>query len=279
MAQISAKEVKELRDATNVGMMECKKALVEADGDKDKAIRILRERGVAIAAKKSARVANQGIIASAVSPDADTGALIEVNCETDFVARNEGFKAFVADLAKRALEVEDDQLADAVKDEVTAKVAEIGENIVVRRNVRFVSKQPGLVAAYIHLGSKVGVLLEMGCGKAETVAKPEFTNLAKDITLQIAAASPHFLKREDVPADVVTGEREVYAKQVAGKPENIVEKIVDGKLNKFYAETCLVEQTFIKDAAETVHGLIEKTAGTLGDTVEIRRYCRWQLGE
>ncbi len=279
MAQISAKEVKELRDATNVGMMECKKALVEAEGDKDKAIRILRERGVAIAAKKSARVANQGMIAAELSPDAEIGTLIEVNCETDFVARNEGFKTFVADLAKRALDVEDGQLDAVVKDDVTAKVAEIGENIVVRRNIRFVSQKPGLVAAYIHLGSKVGVLLEMGCGKEETVAKPEFKNLAKDITLQIAAASPRYLKREDVPEDVIAGERDVYAKQVAGKPENIVEKIVDGKLNKFFAETCLIEQPFIKDATESIQGLVEKTATALGDTVEIRRYCRWQLGE
>lgn len=279
MAQISAKEVKELRDATNVGMMECKNALVEAGGDKDKAIRILRERGVAIAAKKSVRAANQGLIAAAVTDDGKTGTLIEVNCETDFVARNDGFKEFVANLAQQALSVENDKLADTVSGDVTAKIAEIGENIVVRRNVRFESKQPGLVAAYIHLGSKVGVLIEMGCGKQETASNPVFADLAKDVTLQIAAASPRFLKREEVPADVITGEREVYAKQVEGKPENIIEKIVDGKLNKFYAENCLTEQSFIKDDSESISGLVEKTAKTLDDKLEIRRFCRWQLGE
>lgn len=279
MPQISAKEVKALRDETNVGMMECKKALVEANGDKDKAIRILRERGVAIAAKKSTRAANQGLIAAAVTDDAKSGTLIEVNCETDFVARNENFKEFVAHLSKKALKVENDQLAEAVNDEVTAKIAEIGENIVVRRNVRFESEPPGRIAAYIHLGSKVGVLVDIGCGKQETVNHPEFIELAKDVTLQIAAASPRFLNREKVPDDVIAGEREVYAKQVAGKPENIIEKIVDGKLNKFYADNCLVEQPFIKDDSQTITGLVEKTAKSIDDTLEIRRYCRWQLGE
>ncbi len=279
MPQISAKEVKELRDATNVGMMECKNALVEAGGDKEKAIRILRERGVAIAAKKSTRAANQGLIAAAVTDDGKSGALIEVNCETDFVARNENFKEFVATLANRALTVENDQLAATVRDEVTARIAEIGENIVVRRNLRFESKQTGRVAAYIHLGSKVGVLIEMGCAKPETVTNPAFLELAKDVTLQIAAASPRFLKRDDVPADVIAGEREVYAKQVAGKPENIIDKIVGGKLDKFYAESCLVEQPFIKDDSKTIAGLLEETAKSIDDILEIRRYCRWQLGE
>lgn len=279
MSQISAKEVKALRDETNVGMMECKKALVEANGDKDKAIRILRERGVAIAAKKSTRAANQGLIAAAVTDDAKSGAIIEVNCETDFVARNDNFKEFVANLSQKALKVEDDRLAEEVSNEVTAKIAEIGENIVVRRNMRYESEQPGRVAAYIHLGSKVGVLVDIGCGKQETVNQPEFTELAKDVTLQIAAASPRFLKRENVPDEVISSEREVYAKQVAGKPDNIIEKIVAGKLNKFYAENCLVEQAFIKDDSQSIGGLIEKTAKSIGDTLEIRRYCRWQLGE
>ncbi len=279
MAQITAKQVQELREATNVGMMECKKALVEADGDKDKAIRILRERGVAIAAQKSTRTANQGLIAAAVDDKAAVGTLIEVNCETDFVARNENFKTFVAGLAARSLAVEDGQLAERVAAEVTAKVAEIGENIIVRRNLKFVREQSGLVATYIHLGSKVGVLVELGCGRPETAQDPKFAALAKDVTLQVAAATPRFLTRADVPADVLTAEREVYAKQVTGKPANIVDKIVEGKLNKFYAENCLVEQVFVKDPDTTMLQLLESVGKALGDDLLIRRFCRMQLGE
>ncbi len=279
MAEITAKQVKALRDATNVGMMECKKALVEAGGDQDKAVRVLRERGAAIAAKKSTRAANQGMIAAAVASDGSAGALIEVNCETDFVARNEGFKKFVAQLADRALSLEDGRLADAVSADVTAKIAEIGENIVVRRNIRFEREDPGLIAVYIHLGSKVGVMVELGCRKPETAEDPCFADLAKEVTLQVAAAAPLFLCRDDVPAEVIAAEREVYSKQVAGKPENIIEKIVDGKLNKFYCETCLVEQEFIKDGEMSIGKLLENSGKKLEDTPTIRRFCRLQLGE
>ncbi len=275
---ITAAMVQELREATNVGMMECKRALVEAGGDKDKAIKLLRERGMAVAAKKATRAANQGLIGSFVKPDGSAGSLIEVNCETDFVARNASFQAFVKELSAEAAGVEG-SLAQQAAARVTAKVAEIGENIIVKRNLRFVRQEPGWVQSYIHLGGKVGVLVELGCGKAATAAAPAFQELAKDITLHIAAASPRFLCRQEVPADAVAAEREIYAKQVEGKPAQIVDKIVDGKMNKFYQQICLVEQIFVRDQETVIARLLEAKGKELGDTLTIRRFARYQLGE
>ncbi len=229
MAEISAALVKELREETNVGMMECKKALVEAGGDKAKAVKILRERGLAIAGKKASRTAKEGLVASDVAPGGRLGALVEVNCETDFVARNVNFQSFVKSVVEKAKTVQGD-LAEALKTEVTAKITEIGENIIVRRHARFEAQGPGVIATYIHLGGKVGVLLEVGCGKDETAQKDSFKEVVKDITLHIAACNPQHLTRKDVPEALIQSEREIYAKQVANKPANIVEKIVTGKL-------------------------------------------------
>jgi elongation factor Ts len=278
MAEITAALVQELREATNVGMMECKRALVEAGGDKDKAIRILRERGMATAAKKATRVANQGLIGAAVAPDGRTGALAEVNCETDFVAKNESFRKFVQAMADRGLAVEA-SLAEAVKADVVAKIAEIGENIVVRRHTRYTLQGSGLLATYIHLTGKLGVMLELGCAKPETAALPEVREVAKDLTLHVAACSPRYLVRSEVPADVVAAEREIYAKQVTGKPPQIVEKIVDGKMGKFYSQVCLVEQGFVKEPDLPVNKLLEAKGKAVGDTLQIRRFVRFQLGE
>jgi elongation factor Ts len=278
MAEITAAMVQELREATNVGMMECKRALVEAGGDKDKAIRLLRERGVAIAAKKASRAANQGLI-SAATQNGKTGSLIEINCETDFVAKNEGFQAFVKSLAEKALTLEDNTIAVSTKDIMAAKVAEIGENLIAKRNIRFALQGPGLVATYIHLNGKLGVMIEIAAGKDATASSPAVQELAKDLTLHIAACSPKYLVRTDVPADVVAAEREIYAKQVTGKPANIVEKIVDGKMGKFYSQVCLVEQGFVKDPDTSVTQLIEAKAKEAGDTLTIRRFVRWQMGE
>jgi elongation factor Ts len=278
MTEISAALVKALRDETNAGMMECKRALTEAQGDKAKALRILRERGVAIAEKKSSRTANQGAIAAYVAADGKTGSLIEVNCETDFVAKNEAFRSFIAKLAEKAAAL-DGSLEEAVKAEVTAKIAETGENIVVRRNQRFVIQKPGIIAAYIHHGSTLGVLVEIDCGKAETSASPAFKELAKDICLHIAASKPRFLDRTSVPADVITAEREIFAKQVTGKPPQIVGKIVDGKMGKFYEQTCLVEQLFVKDQEKKVSALLAEKGKELADEVKIARFIRFQVGE
>ena len=278
MAEITAELVRELRETTNVGMMECKRALTEAGGDKDKAIRILRERGMAVAAKKATRAANQGLIGTALLEGGKAGVLVEVNSETDFVARNEGFQAFVKQVAAKALSSSGD-LAELMRDAVTAKIQEIGENIVIRRSVKFALQGEGVIASYVHLGAKVGVLLELGCEKGATAGADAFRDLAKDITLHIAACTPRCLVRADVAADVIAAEREIYAKQVQNKPAQIVNKIVDGKMNKFYQQVCLVEQGFVKDPEKTVTQVMDEKAKELGDKLTIRRFVRCQLGE
>jgi len=275
--EITASLVKELRDETNLGMMECKKALQESGGDKDKAVRLLRERGMAIAGKKAERVAKEGRVAAEIFDGGKSGVMIEVNCETDFVAKNENFQAFVASLVAHAKGI-DGSLADSAKDKVVAKIAEIGENIIVRRNVKYTVQGNGAVAGYIHLGGKVGVLLEVGCEKPETAQSEAFKEAIKDVTLHIAAASPQFLGREDVAADVIAAEREIYAKQVEGKPANIVDKIVAGKLEKFYSQIVLVEQGFVKDPDQTVADMLAARSKELGDKLTIRRFTRYQVG-
>ena len=244
----------------------------------EKANRILRERGLAVATKKASRAANQGLIATATSSDGKIASLIEVNCETDFVARNENFQAFARMLAEKACAT-DTALADLVKDQVTAKVVEIGENIVVKRNVRFVLQGPGLLASYIHLGGKVGVLVELGCEKVETAAQDAFRELAKDMTLHVAACSPKYLKSVDVKESEIATEREIYAKQVQDKPAAVVQKIVEGKLKKYFAEVCLLDQPFVKEPKISVSGLLAEKGKALADTLSIRRYLRYQLGE
>ena len=278
MAEISAALVKELREETNVGMMECKKALVEAGGDKAAAVKILRERGLAIAGKKASRTAKEGQIASEVMQGGKMGVMVEVNCETDFVARNTVFQSFLKTVVEKAKTVQGD-IAEAMKDEVTAKITEIGENIILRRSVRYELQGQGIVASYIHLGGKVGVLLEVGCEKGETSQKDSFKEVVKDITLHIAASNPQYLTRKDVPESVLQAEREIYAKQVENKPANIIEKIVAGKLEKFYAMTCLVEQGFVKDPEQTITELLAAKSKEIGDTLAIRRFARYQVGQ
>lgn len=275
--EISASLVKELREETNLGMMECKRALQETGGDKDKAIRLLRERGLAIAGKKAERVAKEGRVAAEIYDGGKAGVMIEVNCETDFVAKNENFQGFVADLVAHAKGI-DGSLAESAKDKVVAKIAEIGENIIVRRNTKYTVQGNGAVAGYIHLGGKVGVLLEVGCEKAETTQADAFKEAVKDVTLHIAAANPQFLNRDEVAAEVIAAEREIYAKQVEGKPANIVDKIVTGKLEKFYSQICLVEQGFVKDPDHTVAAMLAAKSKDVGDTITIRRFTRYQVG-
>ena len=278
MTEISAEMVKQLREATNVSMMECKRALVEAGGDMAKATKLLRERGMAVAAKKASRAANQGLLASAAAEGGKVLSLVEVNCETDFVARNAGFIAFVKTVAEAACQT-DTSLAESVKDQVVAKVTELGENILVRRNLRYVLSGTGALASYIHLGGKVGVLVELGAGKDATTAQDAFKDLIKDLTLHIAACSPKCLAAAQVPAADVAAEREIYAKQVKDKPPQIIDKIVDGKMKKYYSEVCLLEQPFVKEAKQTVSALLAEKGKALGDTLTIRRFVRYQLGE
>jgi elongation factor Ts len=278
MVEITADVVRKLREATNVSMMECKRALVEAEGDMAKATKLLRERGIAVAAKKAARTANQGLLASVGAADGRVASLVEVNCETDFVARNATFAAFVKKLAAAACET-DGSLADTVRDEVVAKIAEIGENIVVRRNLRYVLQGTGALGSYIHLGGKVGVLVEVAAEKDATARHETFLELVKDLTLHVAACAPHCLTPSDVPAAEIASEREIYAKQVKDKPPQIIDKIVDGKMKKFYSEVCLLEQPFVKEAKQSVAALLAEKGKALGDKLSVRRFVRWQLGE
>lgn len=257
-------------------MLDCRKALVEANGDIEAAIDILRKRGAASAAKKASRAANEGVIAQAILPGARTGALVEVNCETDFVAKNESFLALTAGWAKTLAENPKADLEPARVEAVT----KIGENVQIRRNARIEVTGNGLVAAYIHLGGKIGVLLEVGAGKEATVNRDEFKQLVRDITLHIAAANPVCLKREEVPAALVERERAIYAEQTPkDKPAPVIEKIIDGKMAKFYAGSCLLEQAFVKNPEQTITQLVAERAKALGDTVEVRRFIRYQVGE
>jgi elongation factor Ts len=278
MAQITAAEVIKLREMTGAGMMDCKRALVEAKGDINAAVDILRKKGRATAAVKAAREAREGAIAQYIAPGGRLGVLVEVNSETDFVARNETFLAFCEDVAKR---LASDPKANLEADRA-ALVSKIRENIKIARHARMEVNGNGLIAGYIHTGAKVGVLVEVGAGKAETVGKDEFKQLVKDITLQIAAGHPHAVSREQVPATVIAKEREIAAQsdRLKGKPPQAMEKILQGVLEKFYQTYCLVDQGFVKRNSEvSVKEHTAQIAKQLGDEITIRRFVRFQVGE
>jgi elongation factor Ts len=278
MAEITAANVAKLREMTSAGMMDCKKALTEAGGDMEKAVDILRKSGAASAAKKALREAREGVIAQFIAPGGKAGVLVEVNCETDFVARNESFRAFCDEAAKKlAANPKADLEADR-----QAAVGKIGENIKIARNAHLEVSGNGLIAAYIHTGAKVGVLVEVGAGKAETAAKDEFKQLVKDITLQIAAGHPHAVSREQVAPEVIAKEREIAAQsdRLKGKPAQALEKILQGVLEKFYQTYCLVDQGFVKMNSEiSVKEHVANVAKQLGDEITIRRFVRFQVGE
>jgi elongation factor Ts len=276
MGDITAALVGKLREMTGAGLMDCKKALAETKGELESAVDYLRKRGAASAAKKSSREANEGLIVQSVQPGARAGILVEVNCETDFVARNDGFKAFCDEIAKTLLENPKADLEAAR----TAQIAKIGENIQISRFHRMEVSGNGMVAAYIHTGAKVGVLVEVGAGKEATTANDDFRQLVKDITLQIAAGHPYVVSREQVPADVLAKEREIATEQVKGKPPQAITKIVEGKLEKFYQGYCLLDQGFVKRNSEiTIKEHTASVAKQLGDEITIRGFVRFQVGE
>ena len=278
MAEVTAANVAKLREMTGVGMMKCKAALVEAQGNMDVAVDLLRKAGAAGAETKATREAREGVIAQFIAPGGKSGVLVEVNCETDFVARNDAFRVFADDIARKIA-------ADAnvnLESERVAAVSKMGENIKITRNARLDVSGNGLVAAYIHTGAKVGVLVEVGAGKAETVATDEFKQLVKDITLQIAAGFPHVVSREQVAPAVVAKEREIAAQsdRLKGKPAAAMEKILAGVLDKFFQTYCLVDQGFVKRNSEiSVKEHVAQIAKQLGDEITIRRFVRFQVGE
>ena len=291
MADINPKLVMSLREKTNAGMMDCKRALTEAGGDIDKAESILRQKGIASAGKKASRHAKEGVVISHIQPSGKTGVLVEINCETDFVAKNEIFTKFMKEVTEevcgaKAENVESllespDSKGILFKDEIASKISALGENIVIRRFARFQigGEGGGLVASYIHLQGKVGVLVEINCGSEATAKQESFRDFVKDITLQIAAAHPTVVTRDEVEASLVESEREIYKAQMIGKPEAIVEKIVDGKMDKFYSTTCLLEQACIKNPDITVKDLLATKEKELSDKIAIARFVRYALGE
>jgi elongation factor Ts len=278
MAEITASAVAKLREMTNAGMMDCKKALTEANGDIEGAVDILRKKGQATATTKGGKEAKEGVIAQYIAPGGRLGVLVEVNSQTDFVARNDMFKAFAEDIAKRiAADPNTDFEADRIK-----MVAAIRENIQIPRHARMEVTGNGMIAAYIHTGAKVGVLVEVGAGKEATVSNDEFKQLVRDITLQIAAGHPYAVSREHVPAEVVAKEREIAAQsdRLKGKPPQAIDKILQGMLDKFYQSYCLVDQGFVKKNSEvSVKEHVGSVAKQLGDEITIRRFVRFQVGE
>ena len=276
MAEITAAAVGKLREMTNAGLMNCKKALTEANGDLDAAVDILRKKGVATAAVKASRDANEGVIAQYIQPGARVGVLVEINCETDFVARNESFRAFCEEVA-RTLATQPQADLESAR---TAQVSKLGENIKISRHHRMEISGHGMVAAYIHTGAKVGVLVEVGAGKDTTVANDDFKQLVRDITLQIAAAHPSVVSRDQIDPAVLAKEKEIAAEQVKDKPPQAVAKIVEGKLEKFYQGHCLLDQGFVKKNSEvTLKEHIACIAKQLGDEIAVRQFVRFQVGE
>ena len=285
---ITAAIVKELRDKTNAGMMDCKRVLTETNGDIDASIKLLRERGIAKAGAKADRAANEGIIAARITGPA--GILLEINCETDFVSKNENFQAFINEVADTlaAAHAPDHAAALAVphggssmEDFVKSKVIEVGENLQFRKYVRFDAAPGGVIGSYIHMGGKVGVLIEVGTTKPETAATETFRELIKDLTLHIAASAPKGLSRDDIPEAIVENEKDIFrARLIAeGKPAAMIEKIIPGQLGKFFAESCFLEQGFVKDTDITVAKLLEAKSAELGDTLTVTRFVRFGLGE
>jgi elongation factor Ts len=278
MAEITAANVGKLREMTGAGMMDCKKALIEANGELEKAVDILRKKGAATASVKATREAKDGVIAQYIVPGGKLGVLVEINSETDFVARNETFRAFCDDVAKRyATEANPDLEAER-----QAIVAKIRENIKIARHAKMEVSGNGLVAAYIHTGAKVGVLVEVGAGKPETTGKEEFKQLVRDITLQIAAGHPHAVSREQVAPEIIAKEREIAASsdRLKGKPPQAMEKILAGVLDKFFQTYCLVDQGFVKRNSEvSVKEHVAQIGKQLGDEITIRRFVRFQVGE
>ena len=290
---ITAAMVKELREMTGAGMMDCKKALTEADGNMEKAVEILREKGLAASAKKAGRIASEGMVEIFLSEDNKVGAIVEVNSETDFVAKNQVFRDYVAAVAKQAAEstaADIDAFFDekwaldtqfTVREALSQQVAVIGENLNIRRFEKFEKAQAGKLVSYIHGGGRIGVMIELAC---ENEAE-ELVELGKNIAMQVAALNPKFITEADVPAEFIAKETEILTIQAkndpknAKKPDNIIAKMIEGRLKKELKEMCLVEQPYVKDTDMTVQQYIESVAKAVGAPISIARIVRFETGE
>jgi len=286
MATISASDVKRLRDQTGAGMMDCKTALEEAHGDFDEATTILRKKGMASAAKKAGRATGEGLIGHRLSADRSSGILVEVNCESDFVARTDDFHQLIADVLTE-IDKAGDNASEAwlhdpkgpVQQRVAAAIGKLGENMAVPRFVRYAGR--GHVGQYIHLGGKIGVQVEFGGVTAPVASHGEFTTLVKEVAMQIAAANPSFVSRADVPVALLDKERSIYRAQMegSGKPAGVIDKIVEGKLGSYYAQVALLDQPSIRDPKATVTDVLNGAANSLGSPVTISRFARLKVGD
>jgi elongation factor Ts len=283
---ITADMVKKLRDQTGAGMMECKSALAEANGDFEEANTILRKRGLASAAKKAGRTASEGLIAHRVAADHGSGTLVEVNCESDFVARTPDFQELTQGVLDEVEKAGDAANEGWLKDPngpvqklIAAKIAKLGENIAVSRFVRYAGK--GYVGQYIHMGGKIGVQVELSGVTPELGARDEFSALVKEIAMQIAAASPGYVSRQAVPAELLDKEKAIYRAQMenSGKPANVLDKIIEGKLGSFYSQVVLPDQPSIRDPKMAVKDVIAAANKTLGAQVAVTRFVRLKVGE
>ncbi|MEG0071304.1 MAG: translation elongation factor Ts [Raoultibacter sp.] len=288
MAAITASQVKELREMTGAGMMECKKALVEVDGDLEKAVDALRTAGLAAVAKKAGRATNEGTVMALVADCGMAGALVEINCETDFVGINEKFAAYAKKVAQAVLDNKPADLdalkastidGETVEEVITDAIHTLGENINLAR-FAYVEQDGGAVSSYIHGAGKIGVLVEFKVGKPETAINDDFKRYGRDIAMQVAAAAPVSATRDAVDSALVAHEKGIYMAQAAesGKPENIQEKMALGRMEKFFKENCLTEQPFVKNPDQSVNEYTAEVAKTLGDTIEIVSFTRFVLG-
>ena len=273
-------DIMELRKKTGAGVADCKKALTECNGDMEKAVDFLREKGIATAAKKASRIAAEGVVLAKV--EGTTGALVEVNCETDFVAKGSQYLDFVAGVAEYVVKNDVqtiEELVAAKNEETVNATAKIGEKIAIRRFAKYTATN-GLIESYIHMGGKVGVLVELeGC------TCDSAKELAHDVALQIAAAKPLYLVADEVPAEVVEHEKEILLAQIkndpklASKPEMVINKMVEGKINKYYDENCLLRQAFVKDPGLTIEKLVKDCGAKMGKEISIKRFTRFEMGE
>ena len=283
---ITAKSVKELREMTGAGMMDCKKALTETNGDIEKAVEFLREKGLAAAAKKAGRVAAEGLVKTYITEDNKKAGIVEVNCETDFVAANDQFVLFAENLAKMVVDTNATTVEEflnekyndeqTVQEALTSLIATLGENMTVRR-FKKVAVENGAVQTYIHGGGRIGVVVELGCETESDVV----VNLAKELCMQVAAANPLFLNEEGVDKEAVEKEREIYRVQALneGKPEKIVDKMVEGRIKKYYKEVCLVDQLWVKDGDKSISKLVEEKSKEVGSTITVNSFVRFERGE
>ena len=290
---VTAAQISELRKSTGAGMLDCKKALEQTDGNFDQAVDFLRTKGLAAASKKAGRAATEGMVAAAVSETGNKGILLEINSETDFVAKNEIFQGFVKDVAQHILLSSPANLEEllaqpycgdsskTVQILLNEAIAVIGENMQIRRFSSFTVPGAGAVGTYIHAGGKIGVLVEATCDNAAAAADARFATFVKDVAMHSAAAAPLYVRRDEVDADVLDREKDIYRAKAreSGKPDNIIEKIIDGQVNKFYADICLLEQQFVKDTDKTIQQYAAETGKALGTTITVSRFTKYVLGE